>query len=65
MRALLFVVGQFQMLKRQEQVEMIFTIIRAFAMPINIAIPYTKPLKLLGKRKIPAPENIQIMAPAE
>lgn len=41
------------------------TIIKAFAMPINIDIMYMKALMLLGKRRIPAPQNIQIIAPAE
>jgi hypothetical protein len=41
------------------------TIIKAFATPINIDIMYMKALMLLGKKRIAAPENIQIMPPAE
>ena len=41
------------------------TIIKAFAMPINIDMRYMKALMLIGKNTIPAPQNIHIMAPAE
>lgn len=41
------------------------TVIKAFAIPINIDIKYMKGLMLLGKKRIAAPQNIQRMPPAE
>lgn len=41
------------------------TVISALAIPIHMDMKYMKPLMLLGKRKMLAPQNIQRMPPAE